>query len=173
MANGYIRTKDLRASVVTSAKIADLNVTTAKIAANAVTAAKLAADQPRTLAFKYSFAVQGGAIAPLTLTDMDGAAQTIPANALIKSVRVETESAMTSTGAGAATVKFGITGNDDAFIGATAYNHATFALDAFKAIESEVPLKVGGSAVSVLMTVAAITLTAGVIYVYVEYVAGH
>lgn len=171
MANGYVRTKDLRASVVTTAKIAALNVTTEKIAAEAVTAAKLAASQPRTLVFKYSFAVQGGAIAALTLTDDAGAAQTIPANALIKSVRVETETAMTS--AGAATVKLGVTGNDDAFIVATAKDHATFALDAHKAIESEIPLKIGASAVSVLMTVAAFTLTAGVLYVYVEYVAGH
>jgi hypothetical protein len=77
------------------------------------------------------------------------------------------------TSGGAATVKLGFTGNDDAFIGATAKDHATFALDAFKSIESEVPVKVGGSAVSVLMTVAAFALTAGVLYVYVEYIPGH
>ena len=171
MANGWIRTKDIRDLVVTTAKLAASAVTTAKIADAAVTAPKLAAQQPRTLAFRYSFAVQGGAQAALTLTDDSGAAQTIPANALIKSVRVEVETAMTS--GGAATVKLGITGNDDAFKAATAFNHADFALDSFKAADAEVPLKVGGSAVSVLATVAGANLTAGVFYVFVEYVPGH
>jgi hypothetical protein len=171
MSHGYVRTKDLRDGVVTAAKLGTDAVTTAKIDDGAVTAAKLDSNQARTLAFKYSFAVQGGAQAALTLTSASGAAQTIPANAVIKNAYIEVETALTS--GGLATVKLGFTGNDNAFLAALAFDDASLALDKFTAINAELPIKVGGSAVSVLLTPATANLTAGVVYVYVEYVPGH
>lgn len=171
MSHGYIKTVDLRADIVTTAKFADSAVGTAELAACAVTVAKLATSLPRTLTFKYTFAVQGGAQAALTLLDVAGAAQTIPANSVIQRVHAEIETAFTS--GGLATVKLGITGNDNAFLDVLAFDHASLALDKFIAVNAEIPIKVGGSAVSVLLTPADANLTAGVVYVYVEYIPGH
>lgn len=171
MGHGYIKTTDLRDGSVTTAKLGTSSIDTVDLAANAVSVAKLAPQLPRTLVFKYTFAIQGGAIAALTLLSDTGAAQTIPADALIQRCHAEVETAMTS--AGAATVQLGFTGAAGAFMAAIAFNHATLALDSFKVVNDQLPIKVGAVPVSVLLTVGVSTLTAGVVFVYVEYVPGH
>lgn len=178
---GWIKSTYFKAGVVLTAALGDLQVTTAKLAllgvgsaqlaAAAVTEPKLAADQRRQMVFKYSFATQGGTQVAKTMTDAAGAAQQLPANAVIHSVTSEVETAFTS--GGLATVQFGITGADQRFLAATAFDNASLAIDVASAANASVPIKVGAAATNVLMTIATADLTAGVVYLYVEYTVGH
>jgi hypothetical protein len=77
--------------------------------------------------FLFDFSVLGGTQVAKTLTDLDGTAATIPDNACI--LRAYVEGITTGASLGSATIKLGITGNDDLFIGATAMDHATFTAD--------------------------------------------
>lgn len=128
--------------------------------------------------FLYNFAIygsaaaKGGASGPITLTDIDGTALTLPAFACI--TRAFIEAVVATTSGGSATIKLGITGNDDCFVAATAMDNALFAIDAGNptALTNEVPLKVGSSAVAVLATIATADLLAGTFVVGVEYTVG-
>lgn len=137
--------------------------------APAVTASQLPSIARKTKKFVYSFASDGGAISAITLKNSDGVVDTLPADACMISAHYEVVTAPTS--GGAATIALGITGNDNAFLAALAYNDAALALDKFVAANSELPLKTT-SEVSVLLTIAAFALTAGVIHIYVEYFQG-
>lgn len=120
--------------------------------------------------FLYDFAVHGGAVGAVTLPDADLRAAQIPDNAVIRDVYTEVITPMAS--GGAATMKLGITGNDDAFAAATAFNHASWdAADDISARNAELPLKTS-AAVSVLATIAGAAVTAGKIEVVVEYDEG-
>lgn len=103
--------------------------------------------------FRYDFDVLGGSTGAKTLVTPDGLAAVIPANAVIVSAYIEPLVAATSADSG--TVKLGITGNDDCFIGATAYTDNKFDTPGnVAALTAEIPLKVGDSDVSVLATIA-------------------
>ena len=119
----------------------------------------------KAITFVYDFAVQGGGTGAKTLVGEDGKARVLPAGALVVGAYIEPVTTVTS--GGAATVKLGITGNDDSFKAATAYNDASYNTT-FGAATAETPLKVGGSAVSVLATIATAALTAGKFKVHVE-----
>lgn len=141
------------------------------IVAEAITDGKLGGDVKhirRTKKFLYDFAVQGGAVGAITLTDEDGEAQTIPADAVIVSSTIHVITACTS--GGAATLAFGITGTAAGFKAATAVG--SYTLDAVFLGEASTPLHSGATAKSVLLTVAAAALTAGKIEVFVEYFEG-
>ena len=124
--------------------------------------------------FKYKFADHGGAQGAITLSTDNNELPNgkLPDNAQILRVRTECIEAVTS--GGAATIKLGITGNDDAFEGATAYTDNSYDTPGTVDVkESEVPLKVDNSSgVSVLATVATADLTAGEFDVHVEYLPG-
>jgi hypothetical protein len=121
----------------------------------------------RSYRFRYDFAVQGGAAGAITLTDaVSGSALVLPDNFEITAAYTVAITAMTS--GGSSTVKLGITGNDDCFVAATAYNHASWDVaDDISARNAEVPLKTS-AAVSVLATIATADLTAGKFDVIVE-----
>ena len=123
----------------------------------------------KVLKFQYDFADLGGAISAITLTDENGNGLTLPDNACIK--RAYVESLTTGASGGSATIKLGITGDDDAFIAATAMNHATFTAEAVTELTAGIPVKTSAG-VSVLATVATATITAGKFNVYVEYIVG-
>ena len=148
--------------------MADDAIAAAEIADNAVGNAALGAFQPKHLAFEYDFADLGGSTGAITLTDTADAAQTIPDNAVITAVTLETITPFSS--GGSATVAIGVTGNTDAFIAATAFNNAAFTSTA-KALTNEVPLKLDG-AKSVLFTVATAALDDGKYRIHVEYLEG-
>jgi hypothetical protein len=93
---------------------------------------------------------------------------TLPDNALV--TRAWIESVTLPVGVGA-TVKLGVTGNDDLFVAATAITDGMFVVDAVTALTKEIPAKLAAD-VHVLATVATATLTAGEFYVHVEYVPG-
>lgn len=125
---------------------------------------------PTIRTFEYDFADLGGATGAVTLTDANDAALTLPDNAVIVNAWIESITALTS--GGAATVKLGITGNDDCFVAATAFNNAMYAgSDKITALTAEVPLKTS-AAVSLLATIAAAALTAGRFRVHVAFLAG-
>lgn len=126
---------------------------------------KLDGEQKKTLIFEYDFADLGGSQGAITLTDENDVAQTLPSGAIITECLCDTLIPFAS--GGSATVALGITGNTDAFIGATAYNNSGFLGVTTK--NSEVPLKTG-SAVSVLLTVATADLTAGQIRLHITYI---
>lgn len=147
--------------------------TAAATADNAITNAKLSPFQgpPQGLTFEYDFAALGGAQGAKTLTlPAAGGALTIPDNALVVDAWIECITAVTS--GGAATIKLGITGNDDCFIAATAYTDNKFDTpDTFAALTNEVPFKTS-AAVSVLATIEGDDLTAGKFRVHVHYREG-
>lgn len=121
-----------------------------------------------TASFEYDFGTHGGGTGAKTLTAFSGK---LPDNAVIVSAYTEAVTSLTS--GGAATVKIGITGNDDSFKAATAYNDASFVAEAITAITAETPLKVNNaSGVSVLATIATAALTAGKFRVHVDYIPG-
>ena len=120
-----------------------------------------------TASFEYDFSVHGGAVGAITLTALAGM---LPDNACIVGAYLEPLTDLTSSGS--ATVKIGVTGNDDALIAATAYNHASFdGPDKIVALTAEVPLKLTADC-NVLATVATAALTAGKFRVHVDYIAG-
>ena len=166
---GTIGTTELADDAVTTAKLLAANVTTAKIADDAVTNAKLGPVLPKALKFQYDFGDLGGAQGAITLTDEDDAAQTIPDNALI--LRAYIEGITSSTSSGSATVKLGITGDDDAFIAATAFDNGEFDAGVLTELVAGIPIKTS-AAVSVLATIATADLTAGKYNIWVEYMEG-
>jgi hypothetical protein len=166
---GTIGTTELADDAVTNAKIGALAVDTAEIAADAVTNAKLGPVQPKALKFQYDFADLGGAQGAITLTDDADDAQTIPDNALI--LRAYIEGVTSSTSGGSATVKLGITGDDDAFIAATAFDNGEFDAGVLTELSAGIPIKTS-AAVSVLATIATADMTAGKYNIWVEYMEG-
>jgi hypothetical protein len=93
----------------------------------------------------------------------------LPDNAVITRAWLEPITAL--AGGAGATVKLGITGNDDAFLAATLFDDAKWVPEEPIALTAEVPLKTT-AAVAVLATVAVATLTAGEFDVHVEYLPG-
>ena len=164
--NNIIRSEHLRPDAVVESDVKDLAVTTAKIANDAVTNEKLGAHQKKHLTFSAD--VSSAGVGVFTMTSAAGAAQTIPDNAIITAVVYAKSVSIGS--AGSATIKLGVTGNDDAFIAATAFDNAAFTADV-TALTNEVPLKLDG-AKSVIGTVATAALNAGVFFVRVEYYEG-
>ena len=75
-------------------------------------------DQVKTLCFQHDFDDLAGAQGAVTLTSRSDVAQTIPDNAVI--VRSYVEGITSPTSGGSATIKVGITGDDDCFIATTA-----------------------------------------------------
>lgn len=144
-------------------------VQTAQIANDAVTNAKLAPAALKCLKFQYDFADLGGAQGAITLTDDADAALTIPDNAVI--VRAYVEALTSPTSGGAATIKLGVTGDDDCFIAATAFDNGEFDLTVNTEMTAGIPVKTT-AAVSVLATVATADLTAGKFNIWVEYFEG-
>ena len=148
--------------------MADNAVGNAEMRDDAVGNAELGSYQPKHLRFTYDFAMLTGDVGALTLMGPAGA-QTIPDNAVI--TRAYLEAVTTTTSGGSATIKLGITGDDDCFIAATRENNAVYAGGAATELTAGIPIKTTG-AVSVLATVATAALTAGVFYVWVEYYEG-
>ena len=123
---------------------------------------------PGAASFEYDFATHGGAVGAITLTALSGV---LPDNAVI--TRCIQESITDLTSGGAATVKLGITGNDDAFLAATAYSDASFDVDIVTSRAAELPLKVNAAAgVNALATIATAALTAGRFKLHVEWEPG-
>ena len=164
--NNIIRSEHLRPDAVVESDVKDLAVTTAKIANDAVTNEKLGVHQKKHLTFSANVSAAGTGV--FTMTSATGGAQTIPDNAIITAVVYEKGVAIGS--AGSATIKLGITGNDDAFVAATAFDNAVFTADV-TALTNEIPLKTS-AAVSVIGTVATAALNAGSFFVRVEFYEG-
>ncbi len=153
--------------------MADNAVGTSELVADSVTNAKLSPAQPKSLVFLYDIS-QGGSAGAYTLTDTAGAAQQIPDNAVITRAVIEVETAGAGSGA---TISIGITGNTDAFIGATAGAVANYSSGAVLDMTyrssngNDLPIKTT-AARNVIATIASATLTAGKFRVYVEYYEG-
>ena len=150
---------DFGAGVIESAAIAD----------DAITNAKLGPTALKSLKFQYDFADLGGAAEAITLTDDADAAQTIPDNAVI--VRAYIEGITSAASSGSATVKLGITGDDDCLIAATDFDNGEFDATTVTALTAGIPIRTT-TAVSVLATVAVAALTAGKFNIWVEYYEG-
>lgn len=120
--------------------------------------------------FQYDFADLGGATAAITLTDDEDVAITIPDNAIIRQDAV-LEAITTTTSGGSSTIKLGFTGDDDAFVAATAMDNGIYAAAAATDLTAGVSVKTT-AAVSVLATIATATITAGKFNVWVSYVIG-
>lgn len=158
------------ASVAVSGDVTLSAAGAVQIVADVVGNAELDPYLPKTLCFLYDFTVLGGAQSALAMTKCsDGTAQTIPDNAVI--IRVIQESDVDLTSGGAATVALGYTGNDNAFLAATAYTDASFDVDIVSSRAAELPIMTG-AAVSVLNTIGAADLTAGKFKLYVTYIEG-
>ncbi len=122
--------------------------------------------------FMYSFAVQGGAQSALALTDINGAAQTIPNKSIIIGAWIE-EFTQVTGGAGA-TVALGYTGSAAGFLAATLVSNATFATPGTVTttlVTGALPVK-ATQALSVTATPAVNNLTAGIFYIRVLTLPG-
>jgi hypothetical protein len=113
----------------------------------------------------YSFAVNGGAVGDITLTQGD----TIPSGAIILGGLVEVTTALTS--GGAATVAIKVEGAGD-IVAAAAISGAPWSTTGRKSV---IPVFTGATSVkttaarSIVATVATAALTAGVFNVYLVY----
>tara|TARA_R110000824_G_scaffold31889_3_gene103521 strand:+ start:1331 stop:1774 length:444 start_codon:yes stop_codon:yes gene_type:complete len=144
----WLKTRDIKDAVVTNDKLGSRVLHVKK--------------------FTYDFAVAGGVIGAYPLTDDGGVAATLPDNAVLLGSTAEVVTPVTS--GGAATLMFGITGDTDALIIATA--KTSFDADGKAvAMDNTLPLKLT-VAKSVLMTVAVQALTAGKLNVWVQYYVG-
>jgi hypothetical protein len=127
--------------------------------------------KPRVRTFEYAFGTLGGTTGAKNLVEINGEDDAkLNQDELI--IGCVTECITAATSGGAATIKLGITGNDDCFEGATAYTDNSFdTVDTVDVKESELPLKIttaGG--VNVVATIAGAALTAGVFRVYVTVI---
>jgi len=140
-----------------------------------VSAPRLVSNKERVTKYQrylYDYSALGGGTGAKTLTDADGGTQTIPDNAVVLRCIQETVTTL-GAAAGTPTVKLGITGNDDAFVGATNYNEAGMVTEIITSRASELPLKINNSSgVSVLATIASNSLNAGKFYLWIEYLEG-
>ena len=138
------------------------------MADDAIGNAETDANPPTHLRFLYDFAAVGGAVSAISLTAMDGTAQTLPGNAVVRNVVYEVVTEPASSGS--ATIALGILGNSDAFKAATAFDNAAYTAASHP--HNEVPFKNGGAPVALLATIAAAALTAGKFILHVEYYEG-
>lgn len=128
-----------------------------------------AGQQWLTMTFMYSFATQGGATSAITLTDLNGAAQSIPAKCLVIGGWINTTTGV--TGGAGATAALGYTGSAAGLLAATLVSNAIFASpDTATAtlITAATPLKTT-AATSLTITPAVNALTAGVVKVEVLF----
>ena len=138
------------------------------MADDAIGNAETDANQPKHLRFLYDFAAVGGAVSAISLTAMDGTAQTLPGNAVVRNVVYEVVTEPASSGS--ATIALGILGNSDAFKAATAFDNAAYTAASHP--HNEVPFTNGGAPVALLATIEAAALTAGKFILHVEYYEG-
>lgn len=118
--------------------------------------------------FDYDFAVEGGAVGAITLRGESGK---LPDNACIVGAWIE--AITTPTSGGAATIRLGYTGNDNALLADTAFNHASYTAGNVTAATAELPLKLdAANGVNLIATVATAALTAGRFRVHVQYIPG-
>jgi hypothetical protein len=117
--------------------------------------------------YTYDFAVQGGTVGVKTLSADAGQ---IPDNAIITDAYLEPLTNLTS--GGLATVALGVTGDDEAFKVATAFDDAALTVANGASQEAvALPLKLSAAG-DVRLTVAVAALTAGKLRLHVEYIAG-
>ena len=135
----------------------------------AVSPEKLDSKMRKTIKVEYEVTADGGSTGSKTLKDLENAAAAIPAQACI--IGAHYEVIVPFTASGAATIALGYSGVTNAFKGATAFNHADYAEDSFKAATNSVPIKVTAEK-SILLTIAGGTLTAGKMHIWVEYFEG-
>jgi len=138
------------------------------MADDAIGNAETDANQPKHLRFLYDFAAVGGAVSAISLTAMDGTAQNLPGNAIVRNIVYEVVTAPASSGS--ATIALGIVANSDAFKAATAFDNAAYTSASH--MHNEVPIKNGPAPVGVLATIATAALTAGKFILHVEYYEG-
>ena len=123
-------------------------------------------NQSKMLVFDFDGSSLG--VGAVTLTAADGVtAQTIPANAILKSWFIDVSQAFTSDGS--ATLSLGIAGTADALIGATAFNNAAL-VAATAGWEFAAKNAKTDAAKSVIATIGTAALTAGRFKLYIEYV---
>lgn len=122
--------------------------------------------------FKYDFATHGGAVGAITLDgEGNGGTGELPDNAIV--TRAWLEPITDPTSSGSATIMLGLSEDTDAFLAATAYNHASFVAPEPVAINAAVPQKIDEAAGNtVVATIATAALTAGKFYVHVEMLQG-
>jgi len=155
---------------VTTAKIEALAVASGDIALDAITNDQTGAAQKKYLKAVYDFSVLGGAASSIPLNDPLGAPVMIPDNAVICNVSIE--GITDNTSGGSATIALGYTGQTTAFLAATAFNHATWDVNAVTSGAPTVAVGKTTAAVQVLATIADAALTAGKWQVWIEYYEG-
>lgn len=117
---------------------------------------------PRTRVFEFDFATLGGSTGAKTLVEIEGESDgKLNQGDLV--IDCITECLTPAASGGAATIKLGITGNDDCFEAATAYTDDTYdTANVLGRKITELPVKVTTSGgVNVVATIAGAALTAG------------
>ena len=157
-------------SPVRSNKYLKNAIRTEHIKDDQITNAKLEPFAEKTLKFMYDFAALGGSTGALVLTDEDGAAQTIPDNAIITKFALDVVTEITS--GGSATIALGAATDGAAMIkAATAFDNAAYVaatqLGGIPAASKKLT-----AARNCIATIATADLTAGKFYLYITYIEG-
>lgn len=167
----FIESKYIAAAGVESGDMANASIFTDAIQNDAITNAKTDVHHLKTLKVQWDFTLDGGDNLPpfLLMRAATTEAATLPENAVVVGAYMEVVAAPTS--AGAATIQFGTLSNDDAFIGATAYNNAAFALNTITALSGDMPFKVLAED-QLIINIGTADLTAGTVNLFIEYYEG-
>ena len=113
----------------------------------------------------YSFATDGGAISTITPSISD----IIPANAIVTAVYTDVTTTATSSGAATVAINAGATNLvAAATLGTLAWNSAAKTKQTLASSATAIKPTAAGR---ITLTVASFALTAGVVNVYVEYIA--
>eukprot|EP00919_Chromeraceae_sp_WS-2016_P079398 GHVR01187939.1.p1 GENE.GHVR01187939.1~~GHVR01187939.1.p1 ORF type:complete len:261 (+),score=32.21 GHVR01187939.1:382-1164(+) len=168
IAAGAIDLAHMSDESVDSDQYVDGSIDGVHFADNAITETLLAGPVVLHQKYQYDFADLGGAQAAIALTDDADGAQTIPDNAVI--IRAYLSPITTAAGAGAS-IKLGFTGDDDAFLGVTAFDNGEFDAPTITELTAGIPTKTT-AAVSVLATISGANLTGGKFNIFVDYFEG-
>lgn len=167
----FVESKYIASAGVESTDMADESIFTDALQNDAVTNAKTDVHHLKTIKVQWDFVLDGGDNLPPFLSMRAATTETasLPADALVVGAYMEVVAAPTS--AGAATIQFGTLSNDDAFIGATAYNNAAFALNALSSLSGDMPFKVLAED-PIIINIGVADLTAGTVNLFIEYYEG-
>lgn len=124
------------------------------------------------LTFRYKFSQHAGVVGNIALDGVgNGHDGKIPDNAIMLRSVIETVVAPTS--GGSATLMLGTPDDTDAFVAATAFDNALFAVGTAKALTAGVPQKVDeAGGIVPRLTIAGANLTGGEFDVHVEVLPG-
>lgn len=170
----FIETAFIQSSAVNNDALGSGAVGNDEILNDAITNSKLDVSLMKCVKLVYDFDTDGGnsllPFIPLNPASATQEAALLPANAVVVDAYIEVVTPMTS--AGLATIKVGITTDDDAFLGSTAFDDASLGANKVVQANNAVPFKmIAGETPQIAIATA--DLTAGKLNLFIHYHEGN